>query len=185
LSGNGILQLDQEELAGIIVLFARGYTVRYIERRLIERAAEKGRPDLVPNQQQLMTLAVRYGDDIDQIREDMEKQLLTTGLARKGERVRRLSEMAENIEQVALRPPSAEAPLNLDAIEQYRKLVKDIHGEIEPLNIKFIAPDDPWALLLNRLKEERDFSNPNLLPTSDQSTPRSDEGQPDPKSMPS
>ncbi len=183
--GSGLLQLDQEELAGIIILFARGYTVRHIDRVLTKRADELGRTDLVPSQQQLLTLAVRYSDDVDQIREDMERQHLTTGLARKGERVRRLSELAENIEPTAMREATPEHPLNLDAMDMYRKIVKDIQGEIEPLNIKFISPDDPWALLLKRLSDEREHSNPQMLPDSDPSTRRSEEARPTEKSMPS
>ena len=181
----GLLQLDQEEIAGIIVLFARGYSVRYVERTLQERAAKNGDESLLPTQQDLLTLYVRYGDNIAEVRNDLEKQVLNTGLALKGERIRRLSEIAENIEPIALRPATMEAPLNLHAIEQYRKILKDVQAEIEPLNIKFIAPDDPWAVLLNRLREERDFSNQETPQISDQSLPMSEEGQPNESSQPS
>jgi hypothetical protein len=154
------LDLQQDELLQVVEFFARGYTIRYIHNHLMRRAAERSRPDLVPEPQDLLRLAVRYADNIEQIRGELAKDALRVGLARKEERIRRLSEAAEAIE------PQVISGMNLKATEGYRKLLQSIHDEVEPLKLIVITPDDPWAQLLTSLKERRDLRATGDLPNS-------------------
>lgn len=175
-----LLQMRNEELLDVIELFARGYTIRFIEDKLKRRAAEKGRSDLVPTPQQLLTLAVRYADDVEAVRGELAKRTFEAGLARKEERVRRLSEAAEAIEDQVM------SGINLKATETYRKILQSVHEEVEPLKLVVISPDDPWAQLLSNLKETRDSSTQGEETSDSQSslpsTLESEAGQAPPKS---
>jgi hypothetical protein len=147
----GALELHKDELYELIVFFARGYSIRYIRAWLTRRAAELGRPSLVPSEQQLLRLAVDYAPNIEEVREELAQDTLTRGLARKEERVRRLSEMAESIEG------QAQSGANLKASEMYRRALRDIKDEMEPIAIPIILPDDKWAQLLSGLREKREL----------------------------
>jgi len=162
-----IQSLHKNDLINVMVLFARGYTIRYIRNYLVQLAAEYGRVDMVPTEQDLLKLAALYSDDIEKVRAELAKDTLSRGFARKEERILRLSIAAENIE------PAALSGLNLKATEMYRRLIKDVAVEVEGLNIRILTPDDPWAQLLNNLKEKADSQEtmPNTsLPTPPNNT---------------
>ena len=162
------LKLQRDELIQIVTWFARGYTIRYIESQLRSRAAKAGMVDQLPTEQDLLTLAVRYSNDIEQVRSDLAKDALRAGLARKEERVRRLSESAEAIEDQVM------SGMNLKATETYRKILSSIHDEVEPLHLVIISPDDPWALLLTNLKKTRDSTpTPSVKTQSTLNSPKS------------
>jgi hypothetical protein len=157
----GDLRLNMDELTELMHLFARGYTVRYIRKWFNKRALQMGDPHAVPNEQQLLQFAVKYADDIDGIRSQLAEDVLRAGLAKKEERVRRLSETAENLE------PAAMEGSNLKAVESYRRILKDIRDETEPLGLTIILPDDRWHQLLSDLSERQ----PSLEATLPEPTP--------------
>lgn len=171
----GDLRLNMDELTELMHLFARGYTVRYIRKWFNKRALSMGDPTAVPNEQQLLQFAVRYADDIDGIRQQLAEDVLRAGLAKKEERVRRLSEVAEVLE------PAAMDGANLKATESYRRVLKDIRDETDPLGLTIILPDDRWAQLLTDLNEKQ----PSLeaIPSKPTLSEESEPGQTQEKSI--
>lgn len=164
--------LHQSDLIEVQTLFAHGYTIRYIRNWLFQRAAEFGRMDMVPTEQDLLRLAALYAEDIEKVREELAKDTLQRGLARKEERISRLTQAAETIE------PQVMDGTNLKATEMFRRLIKDIATEVDGLNIRIMMPDDPWALLLIDLKERAALpgtTQSTLLPTKANSTSESDQ----------
>lgn len=164
--------LDQSDLIEVMTLFARGYTIRHIRKFLVGKAASLGRPDMVPTEQDLLTMASRYSDDIEKHRTELAQDALARGLARKEERITRLTWAVESVETDAL------TGLNLKATEMYRRLIKDIGTEVEGLNIRILMPDDPWAQLLSKLKEPDALTEntpSTSLPTKANSTLESDQ----------
>ena len=169
----GDLRMNMDELTELMHLFARGYTVRHIRKWFNKRALEMGDPNAVPNEQQLLQFAVRYADDIDGIRQQLAEDVLRAGLAKKEERVRRLSEVAETLE------PAALDGVNLKAVESYRRLLKDIRDETDPLGLTIILPDDRWHLLLTDLSEKQ----PSLEATPPEPTPSEESESVQPQEM--
>jgi len=156
-------RLHLEDLQEVIVLFARGYTMGKIRKHLMTLAAEHGRMDLVPTEMDLLKLAIRYSDDVELVRQNLARDVLTRGLARKEERILRYTEMAESLEDAAM------SGMNLKASEAYRRVLRDVREEVDGLNIKILLPGDEWAQLLQGLKEKADslVSSPKSLPTPD------------------
>jgi len=141
----------------VIEMFARGYTVRTIRKRL---TAEMGRE---PSEQELLRLSVAYADDIDKARGEVAELALSRGLAVKAERVLRLGELAEEWEEGAKTDPKAAGV--------YLKTLDQINKEIEPLHIHINLPkDDPWVQLMESLRESA-RERPQLSPGTSDTAP--------------
>lgn len=132
--------LTTEHRAAIIKLFAQGYTIRHIRNYIMKEI------ELEPSEADLIKVAVLYSDDITLVRQELAEEALMTGLARKEERVRRMNELAEKLEELgdALKAPKV--------ARTYLAVLKQIQGEMEPLGITVTLPgNDPWMQLLQKL----------------------------------
>jgi hypothetical protein len=119
-------------------LFARGYTARTIGKFMLEEFA------VVIADSTILQGAVLYADDIETYRKEIGKLAVNTGLARKEERLRRLSELAESWEE-----PAKE---NTKAAGVYLKTLDQIKEETDPLgHIVPVDKDDTWLQLLQQL----------------------------------
>lgn len=166
----------------IIVLFARGYTVRAVHRKLTSLAASANttpttpttpggfvagenvdcgvgnlgglrppRPVQVPTIQTLLQMSVEHGLEIEEMRREIARRVLNIGLARKEERIMRLTELAESLEDSSGGSPKSTA-LYLHTLEAIRK-------ETENIGIRTEIPEtDDWRMLLTKLAESRTSS---------------------------
>jgi ribonucleotide reductase alpha subunit len=133
----------------IVQLFARGYTLRAIKKKVLLEY-EKELTDT-----ELLRYMDRYAPDIMAYQEQADQITLTTGLAKKEERVARLSELAEELEDDALKGNPKLAPI-------YLRTLKQIQEEMEPLGINVsLPPNDPWRILLENLREVAQRSLPS------------------------
>lgn len=135
-------KLDDTLLREVLVLFSQGYTIRYIRNFLEEKT------DITPTETELLQIASYFGKDVEALRDQMAEQVLTTGLGRKEERVRRLGELAEEWEE--------RAKISDKAAKVYQNTLKQIQNETEPLGIRVIIPkDDPWYQLMQQLQDSK------------------------------
>lgn len=138
-----IIHIPMEVRRVVIEMFARGYTVRTIAKRL-EDPELLGR---VPSADELIRLTMDYATDIEQARADISKLVLERGLALKEERLLRLTELAEAYEKPAVGG-------NVKSAGVYLRTLKQIQEEVEPLGMLLIHPElDPWGRMLLSLRE--------------------------------
>jgi len=124
-----------------VELFALGYTVRYVSKAL---KVILGR---VPNDQELLRIAIEEGDSIDRLRGELEEVAFSRGIASKAVRMDRLNRLAEELEPGALAGDTKAAGAYLNTLKQAQV-------EVEPLGLRLVLPkDDPWAELLTSLRE--------------------------------
>ena len=131
--------IPKDALPAFLEFALRGYTVRRI-KQLMKKAGHDltGVPDAA-----LTAYLIEILPDVRTQREPLEKVIPDlVGLARKMERIRRLAEAAEAIEDLTATSPKWSA--------EYRRYLAQIQAEIEPLAIEF-APGDKWADLLAQL----------------------------------
>ena len=101
----------------------------------------------MPNDQELVRIAVEEGDDINRLRSELEEVAFSRGIASKAVRMDRLNQLAESLEPAALGGDTKTAGAYLNTLKQAQ-------AEVEPLGLRLILPkDDPWAELLNDLRE--------------------------------
>ena len=131
--------IPQEALTDFLELALRGYTVRRIRQLMLKLDHDLSSiPDAA-----LTAFLIESLPDLRARREPFEKAVPElVGLARKMERVRRLAEAAEAIEDLTAMSPKWSG--------EYRRYLAQIQTEIEPLSIEF-APGDKWADLLSQL----------------------------------
>jgi hypothetical protein len=137
----------------VIDLFAQGYTVRAVRRALVKRVAR------VPQEQALVQVAISYADQIRERRKQLASEVLSAGPIRPEERIRRLTHVAEIIEDV-IEPNTADDPNaqpNLGRansnVTAYLRTMEQIRREAEMAGLKpAIDPEDPWLLVLQQLK---------------------------------
>ncbi len=149
-----------------IRLLSQGYTTRAVNFRLQDAGHSPFQEsDLIRTRQQ-------YAPEIDDLREREEIEVRARGLARRGERIRRLNLLAEELERrLFVSDPSngstesqpvprslneavniqetgkREVPLKL--IAEYRKLVAQIGQEADPLGIaEALDQNDPWVQVI-------------------------------------
>jgi hypothetical protein len=135
-----IRDLTPEMHSAAVLLFAQGYTVRYVRKALTKATGR------VPTDQVLLTLAVQSGDDIRRVRQEITQAAYEQGLSQRAVRIMRLNMLAEEWEDAARTDPKA-AKVYLDSL-------KSIREETEPLALDVFLPrSDPWAQLLTELKE--------------------------------
>ncbi len=117
----------------------RGYTIR---RMRVLLRADGYDLDHVPDAY-LINLIRQHRIQLEEARDLLDVDLsLLTGLSNLPERVRRLAEQAEAIED--------KASANPKWMTEYRGLLAQIRQEVEPLGIT-IRINDPWANLLTEL----------------------------------
>ena len=182
-------------LQTIIVLFARGYTVRAVHRKLTALVSPPGlplrpptpptgdvdtymgtstltaadnegespgpvpslppppaprlpRPTVqVPDIKTLLRIAIDYGQQIEDMRKEIARRVINVGLARREERMLRLTELVEELEPSIGESPRA-AMIYVKALEQLRR-------ESEALGIRSEVPeDDVWHSLLTKLSRQ-------------------------------
>lgn len=147
-----------------IRLLAHGYTTRAVNFRLQDAGLEPyPEADLVSLRQQ-------HAPEIDDLREREEIETRGRGLARRHERIRRLTLVAEKLEQTIKIDidPSIPSPdtsksgaVPLKALAEYRRTLSAIRDEADPLGIaEALDPNDTWVLLITRLTKLR--SDPQL-----------------------
>lgn len=129
----------------VLALAARGYTVR----RIKELAGLQNVPDAV--------IVNIIGDKtFDEERTAIDSLTLQRyGLASTLERVRRLAEIAETLEDRIFQG-------QLDILPEYRQLLRAIREELQPFNIQ-LTVGDPWANLLKQLAAIGTESNLEVL----------------------
>jgi uncharacterized protein YjaZ len=134
-----LAQLTDDQRLLMIMLFARGYTVRRIQLVLAQEHVEM-------SAQELLLGAVQYAPDVEQVQRQLAESAFKRGLAKKDERVRRLSELAEKWEDKAGVEAKA-AGVYLRTLDQLKEETVGI-GQTVPLD-----EDDPWAKLLKQLRK--------------------------------
>ncbi len=140
-----------------IRLLSQGYTTRAVNFRLQDAGQ-------TPFQESdLIRLRQQYAPEIDDLREREEIEVRARGLARRGERIRRLNKLAELLETrlfvsdptdgstdsqpVPRASEARDIPLKL--IAEYRKLVAQIGLEADPLGIaEALDQNDPWVQVI-------------------------------------
>ena len=126
-------------------LLAQGYTTRMIIVKMTDA-------DLKPyGEVELVLMRQQYAPQIDDLRERGEVEVLTRGLARRSERVRRLALLGEKLEHgLALDDPEGPVPLKVSV--EYRKTLGQIQAEVDPLGLRSaLDPDDPWMIMITKL----------------------------------
>ena len=160
-----------------IRLLSQGYTTRAVNFRLQDAGQ-------TPFQESdLIRLRQQYAPEIDDLREREEIEVRARGLARRGERIRRLNKLAELLEtrlfvsdptdgSTESQPvPSERKDIPLKLIAEYRKLVAQIGQEADPLGIaEALDQNDPWVQVIIMLtksgsvpKSVSNLSSQNLL----------------------
>lgn len=160
---------NREEL---IQWVARGYTLR----RIHHLALQDHWP-VLPTIRVLINLRNAAKDPelaarVLSERDSSEGAVLTFGLARKAERIRRMSQLAERIEdKLGIDSPEAEyeehqqRPIPEKLAKLYLDVQKQIQSETETLGIKLkINPDDEWLVLLRDLKDRTALPGPTQGP---------------------
>lgn len=150
-------ELKGPERQFLMELFARGYTARTISKKMLAEF-QVIVPDTV-----LLQGAVQYSDDIEEYRKELGRQAINAGAARKEERIRRLSELAEEWEDAAKANPKA-AGVYLRTLDQIRE-------ETEPLGLAVpVDKADPWKMLLQQLAQSRIEQLPGPTPTNSEAS---------------
>lgn len=122
----------------VVALFAKGFTVRRIIKELT------GRIGRTPDERELINLYSQYSGNIDELREEIAKRVLTTGLARAEVRIERLAELADEWAERAGKDAKSAAV--------YLKTLDQLREETEPLGLVPIDPEDPWLLVITELR---------------------------------
>jgi hypothetical protein len=169
--GAAVQSLTLDERYTVMEMFAQGRTIGFIRKWFTNRAARLRDPSLAPSEQDLLYLVVKYGDDIEEYRQARARDVLSRGLARKEVRIERLANVAEVLE------PQALDGINLKAADLYRKILGEIREETDPLRLRTMNPDDPWAQLLTGLNETRASDSQRQNQLSLGSTPPSGESE--------
>jgi len=141
MSGIGLQPGESAELradveAALLELALRGYTVRRARELMADQSF-----DLSAYPDALLINIMRTADPALRAELD-ERTTKDYGLARKLERVRRLCEAAENIEELAATSSKWSA--------EYRRFLAQIQAELEPLGLE-VSAHDSWAKLLTQL----------------------------------
>lgn len=161
---------------------SRGYTLRRIQGA----AVRAGWP-IIPSAKAVILARAEYvrTGELQAARENEGQSVLSFGLARQEERVRRLTQIAERLEpyvgidqdelaEDVINTPKA-APPNLKMVTAYQKILEQIQSETSDLGLKVsVTPDDQWMTLLTGLRRPR-----LPAPNENQSTPSSDSSAPE------
>lgn len=133
--------MDGQQLVDFLELVVRGYTIKRLRQLMLVRGWNL---EKVPDAY-LISL-MRQGDAVvEQARNDLDARTRKDfGLAQKLERVRRLCEAAEAIEDFASESTRWSA--------EYRRYLAQIQDELEPLGLT-VEIGDSWAALLMDLAE--------------------------------
>lgn len=150
-------RIPRKELA--IRLLAHGYTTRAVNFRL-QDAGHEQYPE-----SELVRLRQQYAAHIDDLREREEIDIRERGLARTSERIRRLQDLAERLEdRILASPPQIPIPdggvlsrapkLAIKEVAEYRRILDQIRVESVPLGIaEALNESDPWVILITRLMQ--------------------------------
>lgn len=150
----------------IVEMLARGYQLRTIKNKL------KDELSVELTDTELLQYLNTFGEEIDLYREQFTQMTLTTGLADISERVRRLSELAENYEDSAMGG-------NTKAAGVYLKTLSQIKEEMQPLGITIQNPNDPWIQMVQELQETSRQSRLLIGSQSDQDQTKSNSSSTD------
>jgi len=133
--------MQGQQLVDFLELVVRGYTIKRLRQLMLVKGWNL---EKVPDAH-LITL-MRQGDVVvEQARNDLDARTRKDyGLAQKMERVRRLCEAAEAIEDFAGESTRWSA--------EYRRYLAQIQDELEPLGLT-VEIGDSWAALLMELAE--------------------------------
>jgi hypothetical protein len=154
-TSSGVLSRMTDEFAMFVIeLFARGYTVRTIRRKIQEKM------QMDPTEKDLLRLAILYAEDIEKYKKELAEMVFTSGLGIASERLSRLSELAESWEDKATKDPKA--------AQVYLKTLETIQREVAPLNLVVQIPStDPWFQILSKLRgQSRQLSPPTTTSES-------------------
>jgi hypothetical protein len=159
-------ELNDDQLYNILTLFACGYTARYISVHMVKQYG------VVLSDMELLKGGVLFAAKVEEIRKELAKKTLSTGLSRKEERLRRMGTLAEAYEEGALAG-------NIKSANVYLKTLAQIHDEVEPLRLILeYEKEDPWYQLMDQVKRQV-LTKPasKQLSTSSESTPTPNSGQ--------
>jgi len=140
-----------------IKLLAAGYTTRAIRRKMIKEGFE-------PYEEvELIQMRQRYAPEISDLQESHAIDVFDRGLARRSERVRRLTILAERLEDEL----EEQDLVPLKVSKEYRATLAQIGAETDPLGLSSpVDPKDPWVILISKLFK---IGEAQQLPSSTQS----------------
>ena len=151
-------KFTDNQLEQLITWVAHGRTLRWIQSCATkEDYAWKMLPTLK------CILALHNSPDYSQRllarRQEGDTPVLRFGLARREERIKRLTGLAERYEailQVDDEGKPLDSPINLKIAVEYRKVIAELRTETEPLHVKMtVTEDDPWMELLQKLAQSK------------------------------
>lgn len=170
---------ERRDLA--IRLLSQGYTTSAVNFRL-QDAGHNPYPEV-----KLIQIRQQYAPAIDDLREREEIEIRARGLARRGERIRRLSKLAEAIEPRLFisdsepandseSPGGVPSEVNVKLAGEYRKVIQAIGQEADPLGItEALDPNDPWTqliVLLTKSGSDRQLPSSLRSLTNSERSPR-------------
>ena len=150
-----------EHTLQLMLWLARGYTIRRIQMLALRNGWHEA-----PTPQEIISARVELDSTLVAIRDTEADFTMKYGVAKKEERIRRLTEVVEVLEDYLPAPighavpdPDGEGPgrqvlPNLKLIKEYRALLKDISEETQPRPgpSGLGGEGDKWVLLLERLQ---------------------------------
>jgi len=143
----------------ILGLMVSGYTVPGILARCASRPVEAGGPIEV-DYGWVVRVYTDFYEHIVEARRLRDAEILDRGLGRRAERLARLEEHAEQLEDKALMSPNWS--------RQYVDTIETIDRILEPLQKNRLPSDDAWVMLLNQLTKVSATSGVVKQPGEDQ-----------------
>src|SRR3990167_654825 len=141
LISNDITNVELQVLA-IMRWLARGYTIRFIQQ-----AAIRQKWNFTPTPELIVKIREDQDAAIVELRRLEADETMRSGPSQRPERIRRLSQIAEDLET---RIESSEAP-SPRLVAELRSTLRDIRDETTPRPGYSPNQDDTWLLLLQRL----------------------------------
>ena len=157
LSSNDITNIELQVLA-IMRWLARGYTIRFIQQ-----AAIRQHWTFTPTPELIVKIREDQDAAIIELRQLEADETMRSGPSQRPERIRRLSQIAEDLET---RIESSEAP-SPRLVAELRSTLRDIRDETAPRPGYSPNQDDTWLVLLQRLAPSSAGSEPQLNQPND------------------
>jgi hypothetical protein len=121
-------RLSEEELTDLLVMLSEGVSEKMIIKRF-KRKYDRG-----ISASTMGNYRKKYASRIDQVAKDLKTQAIETGLTKKENRLRRLQELAENLEELMYDDAGEFVP-TAKLVSEYREVLKLIaqeSGDLRP-----------------------------------------------------